>query len=79
MLVPPQKSLLWRHPPMYYPKKTRTSRERAQSIEKKTSESNKIFVELKKKHVNAYKPEQLHAWAELVQMEKHESLDDPFL
>jgi len=32
---------------------------------------------LKKKHGNAYKVEQLWAWANLVQMEKDKSLDKP--
>ena len=32
---------------------------------------------LKAKHGNCYKPEQLRAWANMIQMDKHASLDEP--
>ena len=36
-----------------------------------------IFESLKEKHGDKFKPEQLNAWANMVQMQKHTSLDDP--
>ena len=36
-----------------------------------------IFESLREKHGDKFKPEQLNAWANLIQMQKHASLDDP--
>ena len=43
----------------------------------KINEANFFFETLKMKHEKLYKTEQLHAWAQLIQMKKHESLEDP--
>ncbi len=47
------------------------------SNEAKTSEAKRVFDTLTEKHDGRYKPEQLHAWAQLVQMKKHKSLEPP--
>lgn len=80
--------LLWCHlPSKESPKKRKKSdsssepaNKRARCVKNndmKISGANEVFETLKKKHDQRYKPEQLHAWAQLVQMKKHESLDDP--
>lgn len=48
-----------------------------QNNEEKSAEANKVLEDLKKKHGGNYRPEQLHAWAQLVQLKKHTSLEDP--
>ena len=49
----------------------------AKNNDTKMEESKEVFDVLKEKHDKHYKPEQLHAWAQLVQMKKHISLDEP--
>ena len=49
----------------------------AHNNSEKASEANQVFEKLKEKHNGKYKPEQLHAWAQMVQMKKHTSLDTP--
>ena len=36
----------------------------------------KIFETLKEKHGDKFVPEQLNAWVNMIQMQKHASLDD---
>lgn len=48
-----------------------------QNNETKASEAQEKIEALQQKHANMYTTEQLHAWAQLVQMKKHTSLDDP--
>ena len=36
-----------------------------------------IFETIKEKHGDKFKPEQLNAWANMIQMQKHASLGDP--
>lgn len=43
----------------------------------KIDETNDTFQDLITKHNHKYTPEQLHAWAEMVQMKKHSSLEVP--
>lgn len=43
----------------------------------KCEEAKDVFHTLVEKHTNRYKPEQLHAWAEMIQMKKHLSLETP--
>ena len=43
----------------------------------KSTEVREILKELQDKHEAKYSTEQLHTWANLVQMKKHSSLDDP--
>ena len=43
----------------------------------KKSDVDEFFQKLKLKHKSEYSPEQLRAWAHLLQMEKHDSLDTP--
>ena len=53
---------------------------REQSIKtncEKTTEAKKMFQTLTEKYENRYTPEQLHAWAHLIQLKKHTSLDEP--
>lgn len=78
--------LLWCHLPVIPSKKHQTSNgsepasKRAKCATNntdKTSEASKILEELRKKHEKKYTPEQLHAWAQLLQMKSHASLDDP--
>ena len=58
--------------------KTSKSRSRfANAYEKKMTKVQEIFETLKDKHGDKFKPEQLNAWANMVQMQKHASLDDP--
>jgi len=45
--------------------------------EKKISEVDEIYEKLQDKHKHHYTPEQLRAWAHLVQMGKHVSLQEP--
>lgn len=44
---------------------------------KKMTEVEEIFVELSDKHSSQYTPEQIRAWAHMIQMKKHESLEVP--
>jgi len=44
---------------------------------KRMGKVEEIFESLKKKHSGTYKLEQLRAWANMVQMEKHKSFDEP--
>lgn len=73
--------MLWCHLPKKKPKPSGEPASKRSKIEKensiKTSEANEVFEALKEKHSGKYKPEHLHAWAQLVQMKKHKSLDDP--
>ena len=43
----------------------------------KKSEVDQYFQKLTEKHKGAYSPEQLRAWAHLIQMNMHDSLDEP--
>ena len=45
--------------------------------QKKMDELDVIYQELAEKHEKAYSPEQLRAWAYLLQMNKHDSYDEP--
>lgn len=45
--------------------------------DEKISKAKKVFESLLEKHGGRYKAEQLHAWAQLIEMQKHESLDTP--
>ena len=36
-----------------------------------------VFEALQKKHGSSYKPEQLRAWANMIQMQKHVSVEEP--
>ena len=36
-----------------------------------------VFEALQKKHGSSYKPEQLRAWANMIQMQKHTSVEEP--
>ena len=47
------------------------------ALQKKMDKVEEVFDSLKKKHGSTYKVEQLRAWANMVQMEKHHSLDEP--
>ena len=47
------------------------------AYEKKMAEVEVAYQTLEKKHGNSWKPEQLRAWANMYQMKKHTSLDDP--
>lgn len=49
----------------------------AQNNDDKASEASKVFETLEEKHNGKYKPEQLHAWAQMIQMKKHFSLETP--
>ena len=49
----------------------------AENNEDKMNEAGTIYKELMKKHEKYYTVEQLHAWAQLMQIKKHGSLDDP--
>ena len=82
--------LLWCHLPSTQKSRKRSAKhkrssdepqsKRSQSIkinDEKTSEANKIFKSLSEKHESRYTPEQLHAWAHLIQLKKHTSLEDP--
>ena len=42
---------------------------------KNMAEVEEILEELTKKHADTYTPEQLHAWAYMIQMKKHSSYD----
>ena len=46
-------------------------------LEKKMTKVKEVFESLQKKHGSSYKPEQLRAWANMIQMEKHASLEEP--
>ena len=45
--------------------------------EKKLTKVEGVSEVLKKKHGDSYKPEQFRAWANMIQMRKHVSLDVP--
>ena len=47
------------------------------TLEKKMKKVEEVFQALQKKHGSYYKPEQLRAWANLIQMDKHASLEEP--
>ena len=47
------------------------------ALQKRTGKVKEILESLKKKHSGTYKLEQLRAWANMVQKEKHKSLDEP--
>ena len=54
------------------------SRSRFESaLENKMSKVEEVYETLQKKHSKVYKPEQLRAWANMVQMQKHTSLKEP--
>ena len=36
-----------------------------------------VFEALQKKHGSSYKPEQLWAWANMIQMQKHTTVEEP--
>ena len=81
--------LLWCHLPSTQKSRKRSAKQkpssdepqskRSQSIinDEKTSEANKIFKSLSEKHESRYTPEQLHAWAHLIELKKHTLLEDP--
>ena len=46
------------------------------SNDEKTTEANKVFKDLSEKHESRYTPEQLHAWAYLIQLKKHSDPPD---
>lgn len=59
---------------------TATSAKRSKVVEcntKKVSEVQEIVTKLQSKHGTIYSPEQYHAWAQLIQMGKQSSYDDP--
>ena len=47
------------------------------ALEKKMTKVEEVFQALKIKHSNCYKPEQLRAWTNMIQMDKHASLEEP--
>ena len=47
------------------------------ALENKMSKVEEVYETLQKKHSKIYKPEQLRAWANMVQMQKHTSLEEP--
>ena len=57
------------------PKPTKSSLYDSQR--EKNSDVQEILKKLKGKHEAKYSPEQLHTWANLIQMKKHSSLDSP--
>ena len=46
------------------------------ALEKKMTKVEEAFEALQKKHASSYKPEQLWAWANMIQMQKHTSLEE---
>ena len=56
-------------------KSSRTSAYACQ--EEKLTEVQEILKKLQDKHKSEYSAEQLHTWANLIQMKKHESFDNP--
>ena len=82
--------LLWCYLPNHDNKKKRKLESSKESMEpknkrdkclssntSKADEAKDIHQVLLDKHEKKYTPEQLHAWAEMVQMKKHTSLEDP--
>ena len=54
------------------------SRTRFESVyEKKMTKVEEIYENLCDKHSNEFKPEQLRAWANTIQQDKHSSLENP--
>ena len=54
------------------------SRSRFESAyEKKMGKVEEIYEKLREKHGKKFKPEQLRAWANMMQLDKHSSLDEP--
>ena len=54
------------------------SRSRFESAyEKKMTKVEEIYENLREKHGNKFKPEQLRAWANMIQLDKHSSLESP--
>ena len=47
------------------------------ALEKKMTKVEETFEALQKKHGSSYKPEQFWAWANMIQMQKHTSLEEP--
>ena len=47
------------------------------ALEKKMTKVDEAFEALQKKHASSYKPEQLRTWANMIQMQKHTSLEEP--
>ena len=47
------------------------------ALEKKMNKVEEVCETLKEKHGDSYKPEQFRAWANMIQMGKHTSLDEP--
>ena len=47
------------------------------ALEKKMSKVEEVCENLRKKHGTSYKPEQYRAWANMIQMGKHVSIDEP--
>ena len=81
----PKEVLLWCYLPDSSTQKKRkipseqaTKRSKSlQSNEKKVCEAKEVLEELRQKHAGKYNHEQLHGWAQLIQMEKHSSLEEP--
>ena len=44
---------------------------------KKMTQVEEIYEKLREKHGKKFKPEQLRAWANMMQLDKHSSLDEP--
>ena len=47
------------------------------SHQEKMTKVQEILDELREKHAGKYSEEKLHTWANLIQMKKHSSLDEP--
>ena len=47
------------------------------AYEKKMTKVEEIYENLREKHGNTFKPEQLRAWANMIQLDKHSSLENP--
>jgi hypothetical protein len=54
------------------------SRSRFESAyEKEMTEVEEVYENLREKHGSKFKPEQLRAWANMIQLDKHSSLENP--
>ena len=53
------------------PKSSKSRSRFANAYEKKMTKVQEIFETLKEKHGDKFKPEQLNAWANMIQMQKH--------
>lgn len=49
----------------------------AESNEAKMKDVSEIITSLRSKHGNLFTPEQFHAWAQMIQIGKHESREEP--